>query len=489
MAVASDLPQLENRAEFKPRAELAAHRRPRRLPRDARRPGPDHHPDARHRARDAARDHRDRGPALLREPGRRPARHGARAVAGRHEPAPRSRAARRSRSSSSRTRPAPRTTARCSRRCARPRSPTTSRASGPRRRSSPSTSTRSTSATAPTGSSPPRARTSATTSTTAAAASPSGAARASSSPRRRPCSPGSSRRRRRSTRSPTTTPRSAGATSSWRRCSSRATSRARVRSRAPRAGPVERRRSARRRSRPRRKSVAYFTSWVRQQVVDRYGAARGAAGRPARADDARPRPPARRRARDQPLARQPRRAAGVARRDRQQDAARSGRWSAGTDYSKAPFNLATQGQRQPGSAFKPFVLATALQRGISPSSTWSSKRQVFNVPGSTEKFRVNNYDDNYSGVSTLARATTFSDNSVYAQVGIKTGTTRIARTAERMGIRTPVSQQLRHHARRPEAGRDADGPRPRLPDVRDGRAARHRHRSAPASTGPSASAA
>jgi len=111
----------------------------------------------------------------------------------------------------------------------------------------------------------------------------------------------------------------------------------------------------------------------------------------------------------------------------------------GTDYDQVPFNLATQGQRQPGSAFKPFVLATAIRRGISPGSTWVSKRQVINVPRSSEKFTVNNYDNAYSGVSTLARATTFSDNAVYAQVGIKAGTRRVARTAERMGIRTPVS--------------------------------------------------
>ena len=38
----------------------------------------------------------------------------------------------------------------------------------------------------------------------------------------------------------------------------------------------------------------------------------------------------------------------------------------GDDYNTTPFNLATQGQRQPGSAFKPFVLAEALKRGISP---------------------------------------------------------------------------------------------------------------------------
>jgi penicillin-binding protein 1A len=111
----------------------------------------------------------------------------------------------------------------------------------------------------------------------------------------------------------------------------------------------------------------------------------------------------------------------------------------GSDYSRVPFNLATQGQRQPGSAFKPFVLATALRQGIGPGSTWTSRKIVFDVPNSSEKFAVNNYENNYSGVSTLARATTFSDNAVYAQVGVKTGTKRIARTAERMGIRTPVS--------------------------------------------------
>ena len=77
------------------------------------------------------------------------------------QPAARSRAARRSPSSSSRTRSPPRTTARCSRSCARRRWPTTSRASGPRSGSCATTSTRSTSATAPTASSRPRARTSA----------------------------------------------------------------------------------------------------------------------------------------------------------------------------------------------------------------------------------------------------------------------------------------------------------------------------------------
>jgi penicillin-binding protein 1A len=111
----------------------------------------------------------------------------------------------------------------------------------------------------------------------------------------------------------------------------------------------------------------------------------------------------------------------------------------GDDYNSSPFNLATQGQRQPGSAFKPFVLAEALTRGTSPTSLWSSRKKVFDVPHSSEKFTVENYSDAYAGVTTLANATVTSDNSVYAEVGIKTGTKKIARLARRMGIRTPVS--------------------------------------------------
>src|SRR5215212_1053986 len=112
----------------------------------------------------------------------------------------------------------------------------------------------------------------------------------------------------------------------------------------------------------------------------------------------------------------------------------------GDDYNETPFNLATQGQCQPGSAFKPFVLAEALKRGISPGSVWSSRKKVFDVPGSSEKFTVENYSNAYAGATSLAAATTTSDNSVFAEVGIKVGTKRIARLSRRMGIRTPVSR-------------------------------------------------
>ncbi|MEI6448031.1 MAG: transglycosylase domain-containing protein [Actinomycetes bacterium] len=113
----------------------------------------------------------------------------------------------------------------------------------------------------------------------------------------------------------------------------------------------------------------------------------------------------------------------------------------GTDYSKHPFNLATQGHRQPGSAIKPITLAAALSKGYSTGDVFESRRKIFTVPRTKGKefFIVNNYDNAYAGSRSLTDAMISSDNSVYAELGIKVGTKRIARLANRMGIRTPVS--------------------------------------------------
>jgi penicillin-binding protein 1A len=113
----------------------------------------------------------------------------------------------------------------------------------------------------------------------------------------------------------------------------------------------------------------------------------------------------------------------------------------GRDYAKSAFNLATQGQRQPGSSFKPFTLAQALKEGASVNDLWPSRQRDFIVPGTKgkEHFVVNNFEGSYAGTRSLGQALTFSDNSVFAAAGIHYGTKRIARLARRMGIRTPVS--------------------------------------------------
>jgi penicillin-binding protein 1A len=114
----------------------------------------------------------------------------------------------------------------------------------------------------------------------------------------------------------------------------------------------------------------------------------------------------------------------------------------GPDYQTDPFNLATEGFRQPGSSFKPFTLAVALEDGISPYSLWDSAPQdiPFKGPGGVEgHFIVHNFDNTYVGPRTLLSATTYSDNSVYAQVGMKVGTKNVARMAKAAGIRSSIS--------------------------------------------------
>jgi len=112
----------------------------------------------------------------------------------------------------------------------------------------------------------------------------------------------------------------------------------------------------------------------------------------------------------------------------------------GTDFQSRPFNLATNGHRQPGSAFKPFTLVRALEDGISPEQTYTSEQKLFPVPNSKgEKFEVNNYEDSYSGIASLRSATATSDNSVFAELGLDVGTERIADLANDMGVRTELS--------------------------------------------------
>ena len=110
----------------------------------------------------------------------------------------------------------------------------------------------------------------------------------------------------------------------------------------------------------------------------------------------------------------------------------------GRNFRESQFNLAVQGRRQPGSAFKPFVLATALQQGISPATTIVSKE--LSIPLGDRSWPVHNYEGAYLGPITLATATIHSDNSVYAQLAALVGIDRVIRTARRLGVTSPMKR-------------------------------------------------
>ena len=109
----------------------------------------------------------------------------------------------------------------------------------------------------------------------------------------------------------------------------------------------------------------------------------------------------------------------------------------GRNYRKSQFNLAVQGERQPGSSFKPFVLATALDEGISPQTHFTSQPTVINL--GDKLWAVHNYENSYLGSINLVDATTYSDNSVYAQLTAQVGPGNIAAMAKRLGIQSPLN--------------------------------------------------
>jgi membrane peptidoglycan carboxypeptidase len=109
----------------------------------------------------------------------------------------------------------------------------------------------------------------------------------------------------------------------------------------------------------------------------------------------------------------------------------------GSNYRASQFNLAVQGERQPGSAFKPFVLAAALDEGISPATQFVSHPVV--IPLGDRLWQVNNYEGEYLGSINLESATVHSDNSVYAQLTSVVGPQNVARVARDAGIRSKLN--------------------------------------------------
>ena len=108
----------------------------------------------------------------------------------------------------------------------------------------------------------------------------------------------------------------------------------------------------------------------------------------------------------------------------------------GNNYRKSQFNLAVQSERQPGSAFKPFVLAEALRQGISPATQFESVRQEIDL--GDRYWVVSNYENGYFGSVDIERATIESDNAVYAQLTELVGSNRVARMARRLGIQSEL---------------------------------------------------
>jgi penicillin-binding protein 1A len=109
-------------------------------------------------------------------------------------------------------------------------------------------------------------------------------------------------------------------------------------------------------------------------------------------------------------------------------------------YDKSQYNLASQGHRQPGSTFKAIVLADALSRGIDPNSTYYFSHTL--QPGWLPNFpsyEVKTFEGTSLNKSlNLVQATLASDNTVYAQLAADLGESTVTETAHKMGVVSPL---------------------------------------------------
>jgi penicillin-binding protein 1A len=110
----------------------------------------------------------------------------------------------------------------------------------------------------------------------------------------------------------------------------------------------------------------------------------------------------------------------------------------GSDFEQVKFNLATQAHRQAGSSFKPFVLAEAIDQGISPETLYVSKDLSIDMGENAERYEVSNYDFIERGPITLAKAMADSDNTVFVQLALDLGLQNIVEMAHEIGVQTEV---------------------------------------------------
>lgn len=111
----------------------------------------------------------------------------------------------------------------------------------------------------------------------------------------------------------------------------------------------------------------------------------------------------------------------------------------GRDYGESQLNRATDARRQPGSVFKPFVYAAALERGMSPLAMFKDAPQEFTYDHKS-RYRPTNYGGGFSMRDVTMRTGLIKSlNVVTVDVAMQTGLARVANTAQRFGLPRPVA--------------------------------------------------
>ncbi|MEN8246484.1 MAG: PBP1A family penicillin-binding protein [Thermodesulfobacteriota bacterium] len=115
----------------------------------------------------------------------------------------------------------------------------------------------------------------------------------------------------------------------------------------------------------------------------------------------------------------------------------------GRDYRQSTYNRAATSKRQPGSAFKPLVYATAVERlGFTQNMTLLDAPAVFKNTGSGKDWKPENFSGTYQGEMTLRKALALSKNIPAARLMQKTGPATVVDFAHELGIDSVLAPYL-----------------------------------------------
>lgn len=108
----------------------------------------------------------------------------------------------------------------------------------------------------------------------------------------------------------------------------------------------------------------------------------------------------------------------------------------GNSYNDTSFNRTMQAYRQPGSSFKPFVYATAFERGYTPNDVFDDADPI------SGSYQPKNYESKQKGAMTLMQAFAQSNNIIAVQLAQKVGISAVQEMATRTGIVSPIKPYL-----------------------------------------------
>jgi penicillin-binding protein 1A len=116
--------------------------------------------------------------------------------------------------------------------------------------------------------------------------------------------------------------------------------------------------------------------------------------------------------------------------------------SGGYDFHRSQFNRAVSARRQPGSAFKPLIYATALQQGLTPATLILDAPVVYLDEELDRVWKPENYEKRFYGTISLRDALRHSRNAATVRLLEQIGVPEVITVASNLGIQSPLSQDL-----------------------------------------------